>query len=93
MIDIFLDKDGILRASDTNVYKAKNILSTQIGKLAYAPEFGIDYDVFFGDDLKIQNETFQSYSISRLSESGVNVNELISEETTFDATLKFLLEK
>ena len=28
-VDIFLDKDGILQRSNTDVYKARNILSVQ----------------------------------------------------------------
>jgi len=92
MIDIFIDKDGILRSAETSLYKAKNILSTQIGSLVYAPEFGIDYDLFFGDDYKIQNETFTAYAVSKLAENGINPQEILSKKETFEEILNIKLE-
>lgn len=92
MIDIFIDSNGILRQADTSLYKAKNVLSVQIGSLAYAPEFGIDYDLFFSDDYEIQNETFRSYAVSKLSENGVNVQEILSEKETFEEILNIKLD-
>jgi hypothetical protein len=92
MIDIFIDSNGILRNAEVSLYKAKNILSTQIGSLAYAPEFGIDYDLFFGDDYEIQTETFKSYAISKLAENGVNPQEILTEKETFEEILNIKLE-
>lgn len=92
MIDLFIDKDGVLRASNTSLYKAKNVLETQIGHLVYAPDFGIDYNLFFGGEFKIQTATFQAYAISKLSENGVNPLDVITQEGKFDATLNIQLE-
>ncbi len=92
MIDLFIDKDGVLRRANTSLYKAKNILQTQIGYLAYAPNFGIDYNLFFGDDFKIQTETFQAYAISKLSENGVNPIEVLTEENKFDADINIKID-
>lgn len=90
MIDISI-KNNNLVSSDTSIWKAKNLLETQIGNLVYAPEFGIDYDLFFGEDLKIQNETFVSYAIGKLTENGVNPIEVITEEGKFDTRLNINL--
>jgi len=91
MIDLKF-KDNILRTADTLIYKARNILSTQIGSLAYAPEFGIDYDLFFGEDYTIQNQTFQAYAISKLSENGVNPLDVLDTKGTFDEVLNIQIE-
>jgi hypothetical protein len=90
MIDIHI-KNNNLQASDTSIWKAKNILEIEIGFLFYASEFGIDYDLFFGEDLQIQKETFISYATSKLAENGVNPLEVISNEGTFDANLNINL--
>jgi hypothetical protein len=92
MIDLFIDKDGVLRRANTSLYKAKNILNTQIGYLAYAPAFGIDYNLFFGDDFEIQPETFQAYAISKLSENGVNPLEVVTKENKFDTELNIQIQ-
>ena len=91
MIDLVL-KDNDLAIVDTSIYKGKNILETQIGHLVYAPEFGIDYDLFFGEDFKIQTETFQAYAISRLSENGVNPLDVVTSEGKFDARLNIQID-
>ena len=91
MIDLQF-KNNILRTADTLIYKARNILSTQIGSLAYAPEFGIDYDLFFGDDYQIQNQTFQAYAISKLSENGINPLDVLDSKGTFDEVLNIKIE-
>jgi len=72
--------------------KAKNILSSQIGSLVYAPEFGIDYDLFFSSDYEIQNETFRAYAVSKLSENGINTQEILQQDSNLDQILNFKLE-
>ena len=91
MIDLQF-KDNILRTADTLIYKGRNILSTQIGSLAYAPDFGIDYDLFFGDDYEIQTQTFQAYAISKLSENGINPLDVLDSKGTFEEVLNIKIE-
>jgi len=91
MIDLFF-KDNILRTVDTSVYKGRNILKTQIGYLKYAPEFGIDYALFFDQNFRIQNETFRAYAISKLSENGVNPIEAISIAGQLESLLNIQIE-
>ncbi len=68
---------------DTVVFKAKNILETQEQSLAYEPNLGIDLKRFLDPDVKIQNRTFEAYSIQKLSEQGINTIELLSDKETF----------
>ena len=82
MIDGYIE-NGEFKVSDTIVFKAKNILETQEGSLSYAPELGIDLKRFLDPDVKIQNRTFEAYSIQKLGEQGVNPIELIVNKETF----------
>ena len=82
MIDGYIE-NGEFKVNDTVVFKAKNILETQEGSLSYAPELGIDLKRFLDPDVKIQNRTFEAYSIQKLGEQGVNPIELIVNKETF----------
>lgn len=82
MIDVYIE-NGEFKVNDTVVFKAKNILETQEGSLSYAPELGIDLKRFLDPDVKIQNRTFEAYSIQKLGEQGVNPIELIVNKETF----------
>lgn len=76
MIDVYIE-NGEFKISDTVVFKAKNILEIQEGSLDYQPDLGIDLKRFLDPDVKIQNETFEAYSLQRLGEQGINPVELI----------------
>lgn len=88
MIDGFIE-NGEFKTSDTIVFKAKNILKTQEGSLNYAPELGIDLKRFLDPDVKIQNRTFEAYSIQKLGEQGVNPIELIVNKETFRQVFEY----
>ena len=88
MIDGFIE-NGEFKTSDTIVFKAKNILETQEGSLNYAPELGIDLKRFLDPDVKIQNRTFEAYSIQKLGEQGVNPIELIVNKGTFRQVFEY----
>lgn len=64
--------NGKFQISDTVVFKAKNIMEIQENSLKYEPDLGIDLKTFLDPDIKIQNETFEAYSLRRLSERGIN---------------------
>ena len=88
MIDGCIE-NGEFKTSDTIVFKAKNILETQEGSLNYAPELGIDLKRFLDPDVKIQNRTFEAYSIQKLGEQGVNPIELIVNKETFRQVFEY----
>lgn len=77
MIDIVTTETGQdMGVLDTQVPKAQNILSVQLGSLEYAQDFGIDLRYFLSEDFKFQNESFKSYLIQVLSTNGINVAEV-----------------
>lgn len=84
MMDIFLEEAiGDVKVVDAIVFKAKNILSIQEGSLEYEPDLGIDLERFLNPDIKIQNETFEAYSVQRLAAQGVNVVSLLTDKEAF----------
>lgn len=92
MIDIVGVHDG----SDLNLYDAQspkgaNVLSVQLGSLEYLPEFGVDLKFFIQEDFQIQNESFKSYLIQRLTESNVNVNAVIEVVESLIRRLTFVV--
>lgn len=96
MIDIAQITDGEdLDLRDSVVMKAGNVLSIQLGKLEYAPDFGVDYAYFLEAEFAIQNESFKAYLVQRLAESQVNVEQVrttvqaLFEEGEFDIAKSF----
>lgn len=83
MIDIFLSDTGEFKTAEAVVFKAKNILSIQENSLEYEPDLGIDLKRFLNPDIKIQNETFEAYSVQRLAAQGVNVVSLLTDKEAF----------
>lgn len=83
MIDIFLSDAGELKTAEAVVFKAKNILSIQENSIEYEPDLGIDLQRFLDPDIKIQNETFEAYSVQRLAAQGVNVVSLLTDKEAF----------
>ena len=89
MIDIFLSDAGELKTAEAVVFKAKNILSIQENSLEYEPDLGIDIKRFLDPDIKIQNETFEAYSVQRLAAQGVNVVSLLTDKEAFQEVFNY----
>lgn len=88
MIDVYIE-NGNFKINDTIVFKAKNILEIQENSLNYAPELGIDLKRFLDPNVKIQNKTFEAYSLQKLGEQGVNPIELIVNQETFRQVFEY----
>lgn len=77
MIDVHYNEDQPdLLVSDTEVYKATNVLSVQLGALEYLSDFGIDLEYFLTEDIEFQDASFQGYLITSLANEGLNVAKL-----------------
>lgn len=88
MMDIVEILDDII-FMDTQVAKGTNVLQVQLGSLEYLQQFGIDITFFLDPDKKFQNESFKSYLVQVLTENGINVNQLIDTQNTFDNLYQF----
>lgn len=87
--DIYLDKNGFLQMSNTDVFKAENILNIQIGSLYYAQDLGIDLARFVNSDVNIQPETFRAYTIQELTRQGVQLQTVITAFENFMSTITY----
>ncbi len=75
MIDITIVEQGKdMQIYDTQVGRAANILSVQIGDLEYAQALGIDLRYFLAEDFKFENSSFRAYLVETLANWGVNVS-------------------
>ena len=91
MRDIILPTETGQDASliNTDVNKAKNILEVQLGSLTYLPDFGIDLEYFLVEDTEFQNESFKSYLVQSLVNSGINVVESLAVTEDFFENFNF----
>lgn len=90
MIDIVKIEDGLdIGVQDSIVPKAANVLSIQLGALEYAQDFGIDKSFFLQSDFQFQNDSFKSYMLQRLTESQVNVSQVVDVLETLFQQLTF----
>jgi hypothetical protein len=79
MLDIIEAIEGEdLTVADSIVAKAGNVLSIQLGALEYAQEFGVDFRYFLNSEFQFQNSSFQAYLVQRLTESQVNVSQVMT---------------
>lgn len=91
MIDIKPKSGEDMVLYNTDVYRATNILSVQIGSLEYAPLLGIDLNYFLSEDFSFQNDSFKSYLIQTLANNGVNVASVIETIETLITNYTFNL--
>ena len=88
--DIVEIKDGSdLVLARSNIGRAANVLSIQIGDLEYALTFGVDLKYFLVSEYEFQNQSFQAYLINRLVESQVNVVQCLEVIQNFVTTYTF----
>lgn len=92
-VDIFFDKDGILQRADTDVYKARNILSVQKTNTHYRPDLGIDLRRFIDPNVRIQFETFRSYTLQEMVQQGVRIDAVMEVQQNLDKELNYNVSK
>lgn len=81
ILEIVDGKDWLFQKSD--LPKAANVLSVQLGSLEYAPNFGVDLSYFLNSDLQFQNESFNAYLVERLLNHQINVVNVTELVQTF----------
>jgi hypothetical protein len=90
MLDIIEIEDGKdLLILDSVVKRAANVISTQLGSLEYAPDFGVDLKYFLQDQIQFQNDSFKAYLVQRLTEHQINVSEVIEVLDSFSSKFGF----
>lgn len=89
MIDITSSNGGDLGLFDTDIERAKNLLSIQIGALEYLPDFGIDLKYFLQEGVEFQNESFKAYLIQRMASYNINVTGVLEVVNALFESLTF----
>jgi hypothetical protein len=92
-IDIYLDTNGVLQRSDTDVYKARNILSVQKTNTHYRPDLGIDLKRFIDPKVKIQFETFRSYTLHEMVQQGARIDAILEVQQDLDKKMDYNVSK
>lgn len=85
MIDIVGFANNDIQLFDTQTERAANILSTQLGALEYAKDFGIDLRYFLTESISFQDESFKGYMVQNLATRGINVSSLVEVINALDA--------
>lgn len=90
-LDIVSTEGKDLRLQRTDVPKAANILSVQLGSLEYAPSFGVDLKFFLESDFQLQTASFKAYCVDRLLNNQINVMNAIETVRGLDETITYLI--
>lgn len=88
-VDIYLDKDGVLQRADTDVYKARNILAVQKTNTYYRQDLGIDLKRFIDPNVRIQFETFRSYTLQEMVQQGVRIDAVLEYQQKLDKEINY----
>lgn len=80
MLDVRDPENGKdLTIADEATWKARNVLTTQIGEKSFLPaNFGMDLNFFLTSNYDLAMASFQSYAVKRLVAHRVNVIEVIT---------------
>lgn len=84
---IFVEPGMDLGVANSQIPRAANILSVQLGALEYEPTFGIDKRYWLSSPWLFQNESFKSYLVQRLADYQINLSQVL--ETFYDLFLKY----
>ncbi len=63
--------------------RAENLITTQIGDLYYRPDWGVDLAYFLNPDYTIQAEAFEAYLLQRIGVWGMNVIDFMARQRQF----------
>lgn len=63
--------------------RAENLITTQLGDLQYQPDWGVDLAYFLDPDYTIQAEAFEAYLLQRIGFWGMNVLNFIAKQQKF----------
>lgn len=78
-----IDIDEDYNFSDSQIWKANNILITQLGSLHYAQNVGVDIDTYLIGETVLQTETFRTHIIEQLINNNIVISSLDTEISKF----------
>jgi hypothetical protein len=95
MMDIIeIPTDGRdLAVANSTAPRAGNVLSTQLGSLEYAPDFGVNKRFFLESPFFFQTESYVAHVIERLTQAQINVADLVEATEALKANLNLSVEE
>lgn len=78
-------QDFVVKATD--VYKANNICSVQLGRLNGGPDIGIDFDKFVKGELEFSTTTFRAHVLNQLTVLNCQVTRVDVQQNDLDGTI------
>lgn len=63
--------------------RAENLITTQLGDLFYQPDWGVDLAYFLDPNYTIQAEAFESYLLQKMGFWGMNILNFIAKQQKF----------
>lgn len=92
MLDIVQVRNGFdLGVAASDIPKAANILSVQIGELEYESEFGVDKKYFLTQSIRFQPASYKAYLVQRLAENQITVSTVLSIVNALYTRLTFFI--
>ena len=88
-----IDIDFHIEEGDNSlIWKAKNVMKTQIGSVNYLPEFGCDLEFYIiNTNYNIQTQAFKNYLTERLIESNIQVATILKVDELFSTIFNLTL--
>lgn len=90
--DIITNDFNMIEGSPAIVYKAKNVLQTQLKSVYYLQDFGCDLEFYILDQkYNIQTQAFKNYLVDRLINAGVEVATIFETLSQFSTIFEMNL--
>ena len=77
------EKKNDLEFFASELPRAENLITTQLGDLFYQTDWGVDLAYFLNPDYTIQAEAFESYLLQKMGFWGMNVLNFIAKQQKF----------
>lgn len=84
---IFSENKEDFKTENTDIYKADNICSVQLGSLNGGLDIGIDFDQFVRGELEFSIDSFKAHILNQLTILNCRVNRVNIRQNELDGEL------
>jgi phage baseplate assembly protein W len=85
----FMEQGEDLDLRDSDAMKGANVVSTQLGRLHFLPDFGCDMEQFIFSPQEYSIQSYKAYCVQRLVESKVSLQGISEAITLLDGELQY----
>lgn len=92
--DVIIDDFKMEEGDNAIIWKAKNVMKTQLNSVYYLPNFGCDLDFYITNtNYNIQTQAFKNYLTERLIESNIQIATILKVDELFSTVFDVKLAK